>query len=151
MTEISSLGETKVDLSAPLAFILMENGFDLSRVDSWLKNESSFPFRSTKTITVKPIFFKFKKGASPAGTRQAMFQLSMHAPTDLREILAVGRLIEQSKFTYTVYAPETTKAPENFLQIQREADWNGFGLTIRTFVATDEPLSSLQMIGFQNV
>ncbi len=152
MIELLPLGRTTVDLGAPLAFVLKENGFDLNRVDEWLKSEASFPSRLNKAITVKPAFIKFQKGANLPNTERAMFQLGIHAPTDLREILAVGRLIDQPVFTYAVFAPEITGAHENFLQIHSEKGWsNGFGLTVRTFQATDEPLSTLQMIGFQNV
>ncbi len=74
----------------------------------------------------------------------------IRTPIDLREVIALGKVLRGDRIDKFIYAPELTGEPRKFLRIMHYPDWQGFGLTVSGYDPGDDSLWDMAFVGFSD-
>lgn len=150
MAETIPVEDIEVDFQASLEEAFRKNGFTSHRINPKLLNEDAFVSKLKGVQMAMAHFFSPGAGYQIKDLPAIMQDRIIRPPRDIREVIAVGKVLGEAKCDYAIYAPEITGEPGKLLHISRFPGWPGFGFTVQTFEDDRENLWDLQMIGFSN-
>jgi hypothetical protein len=149
MAEFIAVQDLNVDLTKPLKTLFAENHFIEFRITPKLLVEQDFP-PGIGVHRPKAHFFKSPAGAMLEELPAIMQDRILRPPENIREVISLGAVLNETQCDYWIYAPKITGQPKTFLRLVRYPDWKGYGLMFSNHNPDDQNLWDLELIGFSS-
>lgn len=118
------------------------------RIHPRLKDAAAYPPKFSGESLIHSHFFSPPAGSFVRDLPTVLEERMLRTPKDMREVLALGAVIDEQKCKFNIYAPELTGAPDVLLRVHRYPEWAGLGIALCRIDEDDENIWDLEFIAF---